>query len=120
MNRTSGMTRALRGGLAVLAVLAAAWFFIGARQAHELDGASNLIGHQAGNTTRASDQTLALLHSADLLLPGNQADLLRASLALQRRQYPTAKRLIGYLKRFPSTLPYGAIRAAHGQDRILA
>jgi uncharacterized protein HemY len=88
------MRRSLRAGLAVLAVLATAWFVVGARQAHELDGASNLIGEQAGNTARASDRTLALLRSADFLLPGNQADLLRAQLALERREYARAKRLI--------------------------
>ena len=89
------MTRALRGGLVVLGVLGVAWFFIGARQAHELDSATTLINHQAGNSTRASEQTLALLRSADFLLPGNEADLLRASLALQRREYAKARRLIG-------------------------
>jgi hypothetical protein len=88
------MRRSLRAGLAVLAVLATAWFVVGARQAHELDTATNLIDHQAGNTTRASDQTLALLRSADFLLPGDQTDLLGARLALQRRKYSTAKRLI--------------------------
>jgi hypothetical protein len=88
------MTRALRGGLVVLAVLAAAWFLIGARQAHELDAATNLINHQAGNTARASDRTLALLRSADFLYPGDQVDLLRARLALERREYPRAKQLI--------------------------
>ena len=88
------MTRAWRAGLVVLAVLAAAWFVIGARQAHELDGASNLIDHQAGNSTQASDRTLALLRAADFLHPGDQTDLLRARLALERREYPRAKRLI--------------------------
>ena len=89
------MTRVLRGGLVVLAVLVAAWFLVGARQAHELDTATNLIADHAGNTTRGSDRTLALLRSADFLLPGEQADLLRAQLALERREYAKARRLIG-------------------------
>jgi uncharacterized protein HemY len=89
------MTRALRGALAVLAVFAAAWFLVGARHAHELDGATNLINNHAGNTTQASDRTLSLLRSADFLEPSDEVDLLRAQLALQRREYPKAKRLIG-------------------------
>ncbi len=93
------MTRALRGGLVMLAILAVAWFFIGARQAHELDGATNLIADHAGNTTPASDRTLSLLRSADFLEPGDEVDLLRAQLALERRKYSKASRLIGQATR---------------------
>jgi hypothetical protein len=82
--------RTIRYGTAVAAVVICAWFVLGARQAHEIDAASQLLANHAGDASRATPE----LKSAAFLYPGNDVRILQAQLDLKRRRYAAARRLI--------------------------
>jgi hypothetical protein len=75
-----GVTRAL---VAILAVLAAAWFAVGVRQAHDTDVATSIITGAAPVTAAQARHAAALLHDAGQLNPDTSVDLLRSHLALR-------------------------------------
>lgn len=74
------MSRAL---VAIVAVLAVAWFAVGVRQAHDTDVATNVIDGAAPITPAQARHAAALLHDAAQLNPDTAVDLLRAQLALR-------------------------------------
>jgi hypothetical protein len=86
--------RLIRAALAAVAVLAVAWFAIGARQAHLVDAATSLLDNEAGQHAGTTRQTESLLRSADLLNPGTEVTLLRAHLAMEQHAWPRAARLV--------------------------
>lgn len=87
-------TRAARYGLAVLAIVVCAWFVVGARQAHEVDVATNLLDTGVAGHPADSQHTASLLKSADFMFPGTDVKLLRARLDMELHQYPQAKVLV--------------------------
>ena len=88
---TSGLMRAIRYALALFAVVAVAWFVIGARQAHDVDAATTLLNYEAGHSAAGSRHTESLLSSADFLYPGVDVTLLRARLAMEQYDWAKAK-----------------------------
>jgi hypothetical protein len=86
--------RAISFALAAIAVVAVAWFVVGARQAHLVEAATQQLDNQAGHHARATRQTESLLSSADFLNPGTNVILLRARLAMEQRNWTRAKRLV--------------------------
>jgi hypothetical protein len=121
--------QAPRFALAVIATAAAAWFVIGARQAHEIDTVSVLLNHQAGNNPATSRRAASLLNSADFLYPGVDVTLLRARLDMERHDYPKAKPLVdrslasepGNLNAWISALDLAIVQpSAENTKRIVA
>jgi hypothetical protein len=102
----------------VLAVLACAWFALGIRQAHELDGASKIVlgltGQQQLTAARANHAD-ALLSSAKTLNPDQTVEVLEARVDLLRNDRAGAKRiLLGVVRREPMNLDawYGLATSA--------
>lgn len=86
--------RVIRCALAAIAVVAIAWFVVGARQAHLVDAATTLLGDEAGQHATTSRHTESLLSSAAFLSPGTDVTLLRARLAMEQHDWPRAQRLV--------------------------
>jgi hypothetical protein len=78
----------------VVALVAVAWFVVGARQAHLVDAATTLLDNQAGQHADTSRHTESLLNSAAFLAPGTDATLLRARLAMEQHNWTRARRLV--------------------------
>jgi len=72
-----------RALVAILAVLAVAWFAVGVRQAHDTDVATSIIMGAAPISPAQARHTAALLHDAAQLNPDTAVDLLRSRLALR-------------------------------------
>jgi len=72
-----------RALVAVLAVLAVAWFAVGVRQAHDTDVATSIITDAAPLSPAQARHAAALLHDAAQLNPDTAVDLLRSHLALR-------------------------------------
>lgn len=72
-----------RLSLALAALVACAWFVLGARQAHDLNAAAAIV---AGNTVSRAQAAHAasLLSSAGTLNPDSNVKLTRAALAFRR------------------------------------
>lgn len=95
--------RVSRASILLVAVVACAWFALGARQAHEVARATIIIVERP---TAAQAQTAtSLLESAGTLNPDLEVDVLRGRLALDRGELPTARRILeGVVRREPKNL----------------
>jgi hypothetical protein len=90
--------RALRSGVLVVAVAACAWFVLGARQAHDVDQATNVV--TAANPTAAQLRSAAAqLRSAAFLNPDRTVDILQARVAILQHRLPRARRILSGVTR---------------------
>ncbi len=90
--------RALRSALLLVAVAACAWFVVGARQAHEVDQATNAVS--AANPTAAQlDAAAAQLRSASFLNPDRTVDILKARVAIRQHRLPRARAILAAVTR---------------------
>jgi hypothetical protein len=83
-----GVSRAL---VAIVAVLAVAWFAVGVRQAHDTDVATSIITGAAPISPAQARHAAALLHDAGQLNPDSAVDLLRAHLAVRLGELARAR-----------------------------
>ncbi|HWE07857.1 MAG TPA: hypothetical protein VG325_00805 [Solirubrobacteraceae bacterium] len=85
--------RVLRPALLLVAVAACAWFALGVRQSHEVDGATSVVS--AANPTAAQLRAAAAqLRSASFLNPDRTVDILRARVAIKQHRLPQARRIL--------------------------
>jgi hypothetical protein len=84
----------LRALLALLAIAICGWFFVGIREARDVDRATALLS--AGTTIERSDgaRVSSLLDGASLLNPDRQVDMLRARLDDERGRHAQAERVL--------------------------
>jgi hypothetical protein len=94
---------AARGALSVLALLAAAWFAIGVLQARETSRASAIVSASPQLSPAQARRASDLVHSAGVLNPDRQLDVLRARVDLARRNAPAARTI---LKRVVADEPF--------------
>jgi hypothetical protein len=82
----------LRVAAVAFAVAACVWFAIGARQAHEVTVATNIItsSHTPASLARAS----SALSSAAFLNPDQNVDILRGRVAIARDQVAHAQQIL--------------------------
>lgn len=73
-----------RVALLIVAVVACAWFVLGARQAHEIASATAIVSGGTQISARQAARADSLLADAGTLNPDTQVDLLRAQVALER------------------------------------
>jgi hypothetical protein len=78
----------------VCAVLVAAWFVVGARQAHDVASAEKIISGPAPVSAADAAHARSLLSSAAFLNPDAQVDILRGRLALARHDNAGALRIL--------------------------
>jgi hypothetical protein len=79
-----------------VAVVACAWFAIGARQSHEVSAATELLNNASTERVAVVQRRAqSMLDAAAFLYPGTDVTLLRAQLAENERDYLHAKRLLG-------------------------
>jgi predicted Zn-dependent protease len=78
----------------VLALLAAAWFVLGAVQARDIDHATAAISAHPHPSARQAAQVTAWLDTASVLNPDRTVDLLRGQLDLARGRQAQAQRLM--------------------------
>jgi hypothetical protein len=83
---------AARLSLAILALVASAWFALGIRQAHDLGAATSSLTSGSISPQRAS-RVNGLLNAAGTLNPDQQVKLARAQLASDRGDTPQAIKL---------------------------
>lgn len=114
----------LRALLAVIAVVACAWFVLGLRQAHDVNEATNLLSGSSHIDRRDGVRVASLLHSAQLLNPDRQVEMLRAQLADERGDRTRAEAI---LRRVVAAEPLNALAwvqlarsATNGQTLRLA
>jgi hypothetical protein len=83
----------VRIALVAVAVLVAAWFALGVRQAHDTSRAMAIVS--AGRPSPAQAKHASeLLNAAAFLNPDHQVDVLRARLDLVRGDEPAARALL--------------------------
>jgi hypothetical protein len=88
------MRRPGTAALALVALVACAWFVIGIRQTHQLTVASAIVsGPQPLSAARAA-HAASLLRSAGWLNPDSEVDLARAKLFVDQRRYAAARHVI--------------------------
>jgi hypothetical protein len=75
-----------RLGLALAAVVVAAWFVLGARQAHDLTLASNIASQSQPVTAAQAARARSLLNAAATLNPDQTVNVTRAAIAADRNQ----------------------------------
>jgi hypothetical protein len=86
--------RASRFAILGLGTLLIAWFLLGARQAHDVSAATNIVS-QSGPVTPSEAATASnLLNSASTLNPDEEVNVLRAALAADRNQNSRAQRML--------------------------
>jgi predicted Zn-dependent protease len=73
-----------RGAILVVAIVACAWFALGARQAHEITAATAIASSGPQLSASQAAHADSLLAAAGILNPDTQVDLLRAQVALER------------------------------------
>lgn len=94
-----------RVALLLLALVACAWFALGVRQAVRTEGARAIVVHVPVPPPARLDRAAALLRDAGWLNPDAEVDLLRARLALDRRDLRGAARILaGVVRREPSNV----------------
>jgi hypothetical protein len=81
-----------RVGMLAIALVACAWFALGAHQVHELDAAANIVSRTHVSSSVARVAT-ARLSSAATLNPDLEVDVLRGRLAMARGELPDARRI---------------------------
>jgi hypothetical protein len=120
------VSRPIRIVCAVAALAVCAWFALGAREAHEINRATNIVGGLNGQqklTAAEAAQARSLLSSAALLNPDQQINVLRARVALLRAQRPLAVRILrGVVSSEPDNLAawYGIATSASSSATVNA
>jgi hypothetical protein len=85
--------RVLRPALLLVAVAACAWFVVGAREAHEVDQATNVV--EAGAHTPAQLRSAdSELRSAAFLNPDREVDILRGRVAIDEHRLSQARQIL--------------------------
>ena len=101
-----------RGLGVIVAVLAVAWFVIGARQAHEISQATAVVSNGAPLSATQERHGVGLLDSARLLNPDTQVDVLRSELAYETGHRARAARIIsGVTRREPQNVQAWVLEA---------
>jgi hypothetical protein len=94
-----------RAAVAVLALLACAWFAIGVRQAHGTSSATAILSGKAALSPAQVVHVSRLIQDARVLNPATDPDLLRAQLMLETGDRPQARGIIdGVVRREPMNL----------------
>jgi len=88
--------------LMVVAIVACAWFVLGARQAHEIAGATAIASSATQLSASQAARADSLLADAGTLNPDTQVELLRAQVALERG---TRGRALALIRRVNSLEP---------------
>jgi predicted Zn-dependent protease len=78
----------------LLALLACAWFALGARQAHEMTKATNLLESSSSLSSRQLHEAQSWLDSAATLNPDRTVDILRARALIKAGQARNAEQLL--------------------------
>jgi predicted Zn-dependent protease len=84
----------LRAACAVLAALAAAWFALGIRQAHDTARAQEIMNGMAALDAAQAREVSSLLNDAGQLNPDKTVAILRGQLALERGHEQRALRML--------------------------
>jgi hypothetical protein len=82
--------RLARAALVALALLAAAWFALGARQADDTDAAAAIVTGPGPLTPAAQTRARSLLHAAGWLNPDTSVAILRGRLLMREGHYRAA------------------------------
>jgi predicted Zn-dependent protease len=85
--------RIAKVSVALVALLACAWFALGAREAHQLDRAMAIVAQSPAPSTRQLADANSLLRSAAELNPDSEVTLLRARVALLEHQHARAEQI---------------------------
>jgi predicted Zn-dependent protease len=88
------MAMGSRVGLLVVAVVVAAWFAVGVRQARDTDRATALVAANSPLSPKAARQAQSLLRAAGTLNPDLTIDILRGELAVNQRHDAQAERIL--------------------------
>lgn len=83
-----------RIGVLALALVAAAWFAIGVRQARDTSRAASIVSGGAHISASEAHRASDLLSAAAFLNPNRQIDVLRAQVALSRGNEPAARAIL--------------------------
>jgi predicted Zn-dependent protease len=89
------MATPLRYGLALLALVVAAWFGLSWYQAQQTGKASALVNGGGRLSARQAQQARDALHAAGALNPDLTPDVLRGQLAIDQQDYRRAIRILG-------------------------
>lgn len=84
----------VRFAVAVVAIVACAWFALGIREAHDLSSATNALASAQPPSRSAADLVSSRLNDADSLYPGEDVDVLRGRLALAERHDALARQIL--------------------------
>jgi predicted Zn-dependent protease len=116
--------RIARVSLALAGLIAAGWFALGIRQAHDIDRVTSIVvglnGQSRLSPARAASAN-SMLDSAATLDPDRMVDVLRARVALLRGDRARAKRiLLGVLADEPKNLDawYGLATSAYDNATV--
>ena len=94
-----------RGLVLILAVVACAWFGLGARQAHEVGAATAIVSRQAPLKAGQVRHATELLDSVSALNPDLEIDVLRARLQIDEGHLARARQtLLRVIRREPKLL----------------
>jgi predicted Zn-dependent protease len=89
----------------VVALVVCAWFALGIRQAHDTSQAAAILSHGAELSYAQAAHADSLLHSARVLNPDLQVDVLRAQAALIENDRARAARILeDVVRREPTNL----------------
>ena len=99
-------TRLLAVVLALVSLVAAAWFAFGIRQAHDTAAADAILAAGSTPTAAQTAHAFSLLRTAKQLNPDTQVDLLRAQLLLDQGNRRAARSV---LERVVATEPDNAL-----------
>jgi hypothetical protein len=77
-----------------LALLASAWFALGAHQAHDLARAQAIVSGAATLSSAQADRAASLLRAAKTLNPDREVDVVRAQVAVEAGHLRAARRIL--------------------------
>jgi hypothetical protein len=83
-----------RAALVALAVVACAWFVLGARQAHEINAATAAVTGSGRLSAAAAQRVRSQLSAAKTLDPDRTPEILLGQLAVRQRDYGAALRAL--------------------------
>lgn len=86
--------RAARLTVAAAGIVIVAWFALGARQAHDLSLATDIVSQNGTVSATQAARASSLLDSAATLNPDQQVKLVRGALAIDRSQYGRARSVL--------------------------
>lgn len=89
----------LRVAISVLAIVACAWFVLGARQARDITDATAIASSASQLSEAQAARADSLLSDAGTLNPDTQVDLLRAQVALESGNRGQALRIVRSVNR---------------------